>query len=236
VTSSVSYVGGPTFEFWHLRLVILKLFVVLLVPPPPHENVGTVPQIREWSFCFASFLKVKMSQCWTKHHAMKTYWRSGGIAPRILDLGTIWRWVVRFTPRPLYPQGKTTPRYRLVRRLSGTPEPFWMWWWREKFPAPTGTRTPDHPARSPVITSFSKSCKVFFPQSKRPRFITIRNNGNIFIYTVWKVNRTGFPRMHLQHDSGAHPASYPMDTRGSFPGGKVAEAWSWTLTSIQCRG
>jgi hypothetical protein len=31
--------------------------------------------------------KVKLSLCLTKHHAMKAYWRSGGIAPRILDLG-----------------------------------------------------------------------------------------------------------------------------------------------------
>jgi hypothetical protein len=29
---------------------------------------------------------------------------------------------------------------------------------------------------------------------------------------------------HVQTGSGAHPASYPMDTRGSFPGGKVARA------------
>jgi len=27
----------------------------------------------------------------TKHHAMKTYLGSGGIAPHILDIGTIWR-------------------------------------------------------------------------------------------------------------------------------------------------
>jgi hypothetical protein len=27
-------------------------------------------------------------------------------------------------------------------------------------------------------------------------------------------------------------ASYPMDTRGSFPGGKVAGAWGWLFTSI----
>jgi hypothetical protein len=27
----------------------------------------------------------------TEHHDMKTYWRSGGIAPHILDLGTRWR-------------------------------------------------------------------------------------------------------------------------------------------------
>jgi hypothetical protein len=31
---------------------------------------------------------------------MKTYWRSGGIAPRILNLGARWRWVVSFTLRP----------------------------------------------------------------------------------------------------------------------------------------
>jgi hypothetical protein len=36
--------------------------------------------------------------------------------------------------------------------------------------------------------------------------------------------------------SEAHPASYPMGTRGSFPGGKAAGAWIWLLTSIQCRG
>jgi hypothetical protein len=27
----------------------------------------------------------------TQHHAMEAYWESGGIAPRILDLGTRWR-------------------------------------------------------------------------------------------------------------------------------------------------
>jgi hypothetical protein len=33
-------------------------------------------------------LKVQLSLCLTKQHDMKTYWRSGGIAPRILDLVT----------------------------------------------------------------------------------------------------------------------------------------------------
>jgi hypothetical protein len=41
-----------------------------------------------------------------------------GIGPRILDLGTRWRWVFSFTPRPLYPQGKS-PWYPLYRRLGG---------------------------------------------------------------------------------------------------------------------
>jgi hypothetical protein len=61
---------------------------------------------------------VKLSLCLTKHHAMKTYWGSGGIAPHILDLGTRCRWVISFTPRPLYPQGKS-PWYPLDRRLGG---------------------------------------------------------------------------------------------------------------------
>jgi hypothetical protein len=62
--------------------------------------------------------KVKLSLCLTKHHAMKMYWGSGGIAPRTIDLGTRWRWVVSFTPRPFYPQGKS-PWYVLDRRLCG---------------------------------------------------------------------------------------------------------------------
>jgi hypothetical protein len=41
---------------------------------------------------------------------MKTYGGIGGTAPRILNLGTSWRWVVSSTPRPLY------PRYPLCRR------------------------------------------------------------------------------------------------------------------------
>jgi len=39
----------------------------------------------------------------------------------------------------------------------------------------------------------------------------------------------------VQIVSGVYPASYPMGIRG-FPGGKAAGAWSWPLTSIQCRG
>jgi hypothetical protein len=59
-----------------------------------------------------------LSLCLTKHYAKKTYCGSAGIAPRILDLGTRWRWVVSFTPRPLYPQGKS-PYNLLDRRLGG---------------------------------------------------------------------------------------------------------------------
>jgi hypothetical protein len=36
----------------------------------------------------------------------------------------------------------------------------------------------------------------------------------------------------VQTSCGAYSASYPMHTRGSFPGGKTARAWNWPLTSI----
>jgi hypothetical protein len=40
------------------------------------------------------------------------------------------------------------------------------------------------------------------------------------------------PHHCVQTGSGAHPASYPMGTTGSFHGDKAARAWSWPLTSI----
>jgi hypothetical protein len=48
---------------------------------------------------------------------MKAYWGSRGIAPRILGLGTRWKWVVSFIHRPLYPRGNS-PWYPLGRRLG----------------------------------------------------------------------------------------------------------------------
>jgi hypothetical protein len=49
---------------------------------------------------------------------MKAYWGSGSIVPRILDLGTRWRWAVSLTDRPLYPQGESQ-WYPLDKRLGG---------------------------------------------------------------------------------------------------------------------
>jgi hypothetical protein len=50
---------------------------------------------------------------------------------------------------------------------------------------------------------------------------------------VWFSAGAGnYSHHRVQTGTAAHPASYPMGTRGSYPGGKVAEAWSWPLTSI----
>jgi hypothetical protein len=45
-------------------------------------------------------VKVKLSLCLTKHHAMETYWGAEVELHAIFDLGTRWRWMISFTPRP----------------------------------------------------------------------------------------------------------------------------------------
>ena len=49
-------------------------------------------------------LKVKFSL-----YAPWSYRDSGGVAPVIFYLDTMWRWVARFTPRRLYHRGETAP-------------------------------------------------------------------------------------------------------------------------------
>jgi hypothetical protein len=46
------------------------------------------------------------------------------------------------------------------------------------------------------------------------------------VYKVRFLAGAGNFSLHhrVQYDSGAHPASYPMGSRGSFPGGKAAGA------------
>jgi hypothetical protein len=58
----------------------------------------------------------------------------------IIDLGTRWRWVVSFTPRPLYPWGNS-PTCPLYRRLDG-PQNRSGSYEEEKNLAPAGNRTP----------------------------------------------------------------------------------------------
>jgi len=71
---------------------------------------------------------------------MKMYWESGGIATRILYLGTRLRWVVSFTPRPFHSQGMR-PGIHCIESCVG-PKPVWTQWWRGKLPAPAGNRIP----------------------------------------------------------------------------------------------
>jgi hypothetical protein len=84
--------------------------------------------VRSWK------VKVKLSLCLTKHHTMKPYWGTGGIAQRIL-----WRWVDRRLGGP-----QSRPGY------SGGEE-------KNSQPPPPGIEpfNPDRPARSPALYRLS---------------------------------------------------------------------------------
>jgi len=67
-------------------------------------------------------------------------WRSGGMALRIPNLGTRWRWVVSFMTLPLYTQGGS-PLYPLGRKL-GLPQSWFGCCAKKNIPVPVGNRTP----------------------------------------------------------------------------------------------
>jgi hypothetical protein len=69
------------------------------------------------SLCLCGKVKLFLNLLF-KHHPVKTYgeWR---YSSTIFDRGTRWKWVVKFTFRPLYPRGNH-PRYPLDRRLGGS--------------------------------------------------------------------------------------------------------------------
>jgi hypothetical protein len=85
----------------------------------------------------------------TEHRAIKAFWGSGGIAPRILS------WSLDGGEWSASHLGRFTLRGR-------APVTHWIGGWvdprtgldavvKRKFPAPVGTRNPDHPVRSPAL-------------------------------------------------------------------------------------
>jgi hypothetical protein len=76
--------------------------------------------------------KEKLSLCLIKHQAMKTY------SSTSLDLCTKWRWVVSFTPWPLYSRGNSPPPGVFVGlEAAWAPELVWMLWGgKNLFPLP----------------------------------------------------------------------------------------------------
>jgi hypothetical protein len=87
---------------------------------------------------------MKLSLCLTKHHTMKTS-GSGDIAPRILNLGIVWGWVVSFMLRPLY-----SPEKNPLDRRQSWPQSRSGRGGKEKNPCPSRESKPDRAAHSPL--------------------------------------------------------------------------------------
>jgi hypothetical protein len=77
----------PFPQYAFMAQVVLSYLVAVELSRNEYE------QIRKEQLEKTKQMKVKgkLSLCLTKHHAMKAFCGSGGIAPRILDLGTRWR-------------------------------------------------------------------------------------------------------------------------------------------------
>jgi hypothetical protein len=125
-----------TFDFYFPT----KILNSLLKSPPPIINKGKV--------------KVNLSLCLIKHHAMKTYWGSGCIAPRILSTSAL-DGCERSALRP----GRFTPR----ERVPGT---HWIGGWvgpragldavsKRKIHSPRRESKPDHPIVQPVASRYT---------------------------------------------------------------------------------
>jgi hypothetical protein len=167
---------------------------------------------------------------------MKAYGRSVGQTQRILNLGNSWSCTLRPLYHRLRPLG-----YRLGWNKAGLGV---VLQWKNCMSAWNQTGIFKSIAGHSTVLA---DCHLF------------RLSGGLFndVFSFGKSHdssvgialgyglddrgsRVGFPAgagnfsLHhrLQNGSGAHPASYPMGTTGSFPGSKAAEVWSWPLTSI----
>jgi hypothetical protein len=142
------WIGG-----WVGPRAVLDAVVKRRSPSPRWESNSRTPifQPVALSLYRLNYHGSKLFLCffnWAPHH--EGVLGSECTAPRILQLGTRWKWVVSFTPRPLYLPGKE-PLASIGWEAGWAPEAVWTRWWREIFSAPTGTRTPDHPSRNPAL-------------------------------------------------------------------------------------
>jgi hypothetical protein len=107
---------------------------------------------------------------------------SGGITARILDLGIRWRWVVSFTPRPLYPQEKG-PWYPLDRRL-GVPHSRSGSGGEEKNPLPGF----EHPIIQPVAQRYTTELsRLLSLKYHRTKSIPSCSRSPVFINSIHVV-------------------------------------------------
>jgi hypothetical protein len=104
--------------------------------------VGASQKVINW----VCGLKINLSLCFlTEHHAIKAYWGVEVWLHSFFDLSTRCRWVVSFTLRLLYSQGKS-PWNPLDRRL-GEPQSRSGCGGEEKNSQPLTGTEPKNPAR-----------------------------------------------------------------------------------------
>jgi hypothetical protein len=129
---------------------------------------------------------------------VKAYWGSGIVTPSILDLDTSWRWVVSFTPRLLYPQGKSPPGTHWIGGWVGPRAGLDAVVWR-KIPSPCrDSNPPDLPARRRVLYHWA------IPTLHRTK---INKNNHYLIFPIHNLSCLHFSRI-WKYKGTVHWISY----------------------------
>jgi hypothetical protein len=111
--------------------------------------------------------------------------------------GIRWRWLVSFTQRPLYPQGKS-PWYPTYMRLGGPQSRSGHCREEKKFSAPAGTRTPDHSTCTAAIHYWAIPAPNLFAilqtnikqNTNKQSAVFQRTAHKVFIWAPYAANRT----------------------------------------------
>jgi hypothetical protein len=148
-----------------------------------------------------------------------------------LDLGTSWKWVVSFTPLPLYPRGKS-PRYQFYTRLGRPPAPVWTTWRRENS-WPYRDSNSDSSVVQPVASRYT-DYTIPAPMCNISLCLFIHSLSSSWGGLVGVATGTGrtagardFSLLHsVKTRSGAHLGSCSMGIGVSFPGVERLGAWS----------
>jgi hypothetical protein len=169
--------------------------------------------------------KLNLSLCFllTEHHSIKAYWGMEVQLHSFFDLGTRCRWVVNFTPLPLYPQGKSL-LYPLDRRLGGPQN--------RSERGGEGQNSQPLPGLEPLILKWLCVCWLPSLQASSDSIgsrLRAGRPGLDFRQEQWWFFSL---RHRIQTGSVAYPASYPTGTGDSYPGSEAPGSWSWSLTSI----
>jgi hypothetical protein len=161
-----------------------------------YDAVGTCSEVANWNgvadTSCARIPTVALIACFTrsvqclpwnpgvlfgKGKKVKLSLWSGCIDPHFLDLGTSWRWVVSFTPLPLYTRERAPP-YPFYSRLGG-PQSRSERYGEVKIFYPTGTRDPappGRPARSQSLYRLSYPGVLFGRNTMLNRVVIMTDN------------------------------------------------------------
>jgi hypothetical protein len=150
---------------------------------------------------------------------MKTYLGNGGIAPRILDLGSRWRWVISFTPRPLHSQGKSL-RYPLHRSLGGPQSRSGSDGEEKNSQPPTGIETQELRCTAhslvTIPTELSRQCG--------PKWLKITSDGDLLHLRCWCFHYWIVP------SSCSNRMCYGLWTWQWMESGDAFVTWRWLIS------